>query len=241
MAGVRARKPSQPVAGDAALGVADTPRWVGRAAHKLLAALEAWRAEGLEVAGRRCLDAGASTGGFTQVLLAEGAARVVSVDVGHGQLVPELTAEPRVEERSGTTIRGLRPDDVGGAADVVVADLSFISLTLVLPDLAGLAAPHGDLVVLVKPQFEVGRARLGGSGIVTDPDARADAVLGVVAAARAAGLHPRGLVPSPVTGGSGNAEYLLWARSDPSGTMTDDDVRATVRAMTTDHATGGRR
>lgn len=240
--GEPARKPAQPVTADTELVVAaDAPRWVGRAAHKLHAALDAWRAEGLAVRGRRCLDVGASTGGFTQVLLAEGAAHVVAVDVGHGQLVAELAADPRVEDRSGTTVRGLRPEDVGGPAEVVVADLSFISLTLVLGDLAGLLAPDGDLVVLVKPQFEVGRGRLGGSGVVTDPSDRARAVERVVDAARAAGLHPRGLRPSPVHGGSGNAEYLLWARSDPSGTMSGDRVRATVRAMTADPTPGGSR
>ncbi len=108
-------------------------------------------------------------------------------------------------------------------------------------DLAGLLAPTGDLVVLVKPQFEVGRARLTGSGVVADAADRAGAVLGVVEAARGAGLHPVGLCPSPVHGSTGNAEYLLWARSDPSATMSDDDVRATVRAMTADQPSGGRR
>ncbi len=240
--GEPARKPAQPVGGAAELVVdPDATRWVGRAAHKLQAALDAWAAEGLRVAGRRCIDVGASTGGFTQVLLTGGAACVVAVDVGHGQLAAELVADPRVEDRSGTTVRGLRPQDVGGVADLVVADLSFISLTLVLTDLARLLAPDGDLVALVKPQFEVGRRRLGGSGVVTDPADRAHALERVVDAARAAGLHPRALRPSPVHGGSGNAEYLLWARSDPSGTMTDDSVRATVRAMTTDPTPGGPR
>jgi len=242
VAGVPARKPAQPVRADTDLAVADdAPRWVGRAAHKLLAALDTWRAEGLTVAGRRCVDVGASTGGFTQVLLAEGAAHVIAVDVGQDQLVPELAADPRVKDRSGTTVRGLHPDDLGGPADVVVADLSFISLTLVLGDLAGLLAPDGDLVVLVKPQFEVGRARLGGSGVVTEPAHRAEAVLRVVDAARAVGLGPRGLRASPVHGGTGNAEYLLWARRDRSGTMSEDRVRATVRIMTTDQTPGGRR
>lgn len=241
MGGEPARKAAQPVAPDTDLAVTVATRWVGRAAHKLLAALDTWADHGLTVAGRRCVDVGASTGGFTQVLLARGAQHVVAVDVGHGQLVAELASDPRVEDRSGTTVRGLRPDDVGGAADLVVADLSFISLALVLTDLAGLLTPRGDLVVLVKPQFEVGRARLGGSGVVTDAADRAAAVLRVVDAARAAGLHPRGLRASPVSGGTGNAEYLLWARRDPSGTMSDDEVRDTVRAMTTDQTPGGPR
>ncbi len=240
VAGRTARKPAQPVDGDTSLTVdPDRNRWVGRAAPKLLAALQAWRPQGLAVAGRRCLDVGASTGGFTQVLLAEGAARVVAIDVGHGQLVPELAEDPRVDERSGTTVRGLDPDDVGGPGDLVVADLSFISLTLVLPDLVRLLAPSGDLAVLVKPQFEVGRGRLSGSGVVTEPREREEAVLRVLDAAARCGLHPHGLLPSPVRGATGNAEYLLWFRSEPSGTMSQDRLRAAVHAMTTDPTPAG--
>lgn len=219
----------------------DVPRFVGRGAHKLVAALRVWGPEGLAVAGRRCIDVGASTGGFTQVLLGEGAERVVAVDVGHGQLVPEIAADPRVVDRSGTTVRGLVADDVGGRGDLVVADLSFISLTLVLQDLAGLLAPDGDLVVLVKPQFEVGRGRLSGSGVVTDPRDRADAVARVLEVLGECGLHVRGLLASPVSGSAGNAEYLVWARRDPSGTMTRGRLRAAVRAMTTNPSTGGHR
>ena len=240
--GTTARKPAQPVGSDAGLTVdATARRWVGRGAVKLLAALEAWQDEGLRVAGRRCVDVGASTGGFTEVLLEHGAREVVAIDVGHGQLVPELAADPRVVDRSGTTVRGLTAEDLGGAADLVVADLSFISLTLVLGDLARLRGDDGDLVVLVKPQFEIGRGRLSASGVVTDPEDRADAVTRVLDAATAAGLHPHGLLPSPVRGSTGNAEYLLWARSEPSDTMTEDRTRALVRAVTTDPSTGGRR
>ncbi len=239
--GVAAVKPATPVdAGTDIVLDVDGPRWVGRAAHKLLAALEAWGAQGLRVAGRRCLDVGASTGGFTQVLLEHGAAHVVAVDVGHGQLVAGLGADPRVEDRPGTSIRGLAPDDVGGPADLVVADLSFISLTLVAPELAGLLAPDGDLVVLVKPQFEVGRSRLGRGGIVTAARDRRAAVEGVLEAFSVAGLHPHGLVASPIAGGTGNAEYLLWARSEPSDTMNPDEVRAALREAT-EATTGGRR
>lgn len=230
-----ARKPSQPVDADTHVTVDDAgPRWVGRGALKLLAALDTWGPQGLTADGRRCIDVGASTGGFTQVLLRRGAARVVAVDVGHGQLVPELAADPRVEDRPGTTVRGLHAEDVGGPADLVVADLSFISLTLVTADLARLTAPDGDLVVLVKPQFEVGRERLARDGVVTDPRGRADALAGVVAALRGAGLHVHGLERSPVTGTTGNVEYLLWARSVPSDRMSEDDVRAAVRALTDD-------
>ncbi len=218
----------------------DGPRWVGRAAHKLAAALDAWVPQGLAVRGRRCVDVGASTGGFTQVLLAAGAAQVVAVDVGHGQLVPEVAADPRVVERSGTTVRGLSAADVGGAADLVVADLSFISLTLVLRDLAGLLGPGADLVVLVKPQFEVGKGRLNRQGVVTSVRDRRAAVDKVLDAVQAQGLFVHGLRTSPISGTTGNTEYLLWARPVASDTMTGDQVRALARELTTE-TTGGRR
>ena len=217
------------------------PRWVGRAAHKLVAALDTWAGEGLRVTGRRCVDVGASTGGFTQVLLAHGAAQVVAVDVGHDQLVPEVAQDPRVDERSGTTVRGLTAADLGGPADLVVADLSFISLTLVMGDLAGLLGADADLVLLVKPQFEVGRGRLNGQGVVTDPRDRTRALDQVVAAVGEHGLHVHGIRTSPISGTSGNAEYLLWARSVPSDTMSEDRVRALVREATTQPAIGGPR
>lgn len=209
--GKPAGKPSVPVAPGQLLEVREEgPRWVSRAAYKLLGALETFGPQGLEVGGRRCLDVGASTGGFTQVLLHHGAAHVVALDVGHGQLVPGLAQDPRVTDRSRTTVRDLTPDDIGGVVDLLVADLSFISLTLVLQTFRGLVRDEGDLVVLVKPQFEVGRTRLGKGGIVRAQGDRAWAVTEVARAALAAGLHPRGLARSPIEGGEGNAEYLLW-------------------------------
>ncbi len=238
---VLARKPSQPVDGATPLTVAAPgPRWVGRGAVKLLAALDTWGPDGLSARGRRCIDVGASTGGFTQVLLESGARHVVALDVGRDQLAAEIVADPRVLDLPGTTVRGLTPQDVGGPFDLLVTDLSFISLTLVAHELAGLLGPEGDLVALVKPQFEVGRERLGRGGLVTDPRARADALTQVVAAFRAEGLHVRGLATSPVTGSTGNVEYLLWARSDRSDTMTEDEVRAAVRAVGHDSTGGGR-
>ena len=241
MAGVTAPKPATPVDGGTDIVLDDVgPRWVGRAAHKLLAALDAWGGEGLAVEGRRCIDVGASTGGFTQVLLEHGASHVVAVDVGHGQLARELAEDARVEDRPGTTIRGLAPADVGGPADLVVTDLSFISLTLVAAELAGLLTADGDLVALVKPQFEVGRSRLGRGGLVTGAEDREAAVAGVLDAFAAAGLHLHGLRPSPITGSTGNAEYLLWVRSVPSDTMNPDEVRAALREATAP-STGGRR
>ncbi|KAF0832555.1 TlyA family RNA methyltransferase [Ornithinibacter aureus] len=234
-----AAKPSLPVADDVIEVEVSGPRWVGRAAHKLDAALQEWAPEGLTVQGRRCVDVGASTGGFTQVLLAAGAAHVAAVDVGHGQLVPEVANDPRVTEHSGTTIRGLQPETIGGPADLVVADLSFISLTLVLADLVRLMGERGDLVVLVKPQFEVGRGRLNRQGVVTDQRDRTAALHRVVEATLDAGLFVHGIRQSPIAGTTGNVEYLLWARSDPSDTMSADRVREIVRETTTE-ARGGR-
>ena len=209
--GTRATKPAAPVAADETIDVrVEGPRWVGRAAYKLVGALEAFGPHGLTVSGRRCLDVGASTGGFTQVLLHHGASHVIALDVGHGQLVPALADDPRVTDRSRTTVRELRAADIGGPVDLLVADLSFISLTLVLDTFRALLHDSGDAVVLVKPQFEVGRTRLGKGGIVRAQGDRAWAVTEVARAAVAAGLHPRGLARSPIEGGEGNVEYLLW-------------------------------
>lgn len=236
-----ARKPALTVDDSTPITVAGSgPRWVGRGALKLAAALDRWGPQGLSVRGRRCIDVGASTGGFTQVLLRYGADHVVALDVGRDQLAPDLVADPRVTDLSGTTVRGLDAPDVGGPFDVVVTDLSFISLTLVAAELAGLLAPDGDLVALVKPQFEVGRERLGRAGLVTDRRAREGALTRVVAALGAEGLHVRAVAPSPVTGSTGNVEYLLWARPAPSDTMTEDEVRAAVRAVSHDSTGGGR-
>ncbi|WP_235543666.1 TlyA family RNA methyltransferase [Phycicoccus sp. Soil803] len=209
--GKPASKPSLPVTPGQVIEVREEgPRWVSRAAYKLLGALETFGPRGLVVTGRRCLDVGASTGGFTQVLLHHGASHVIALDVGHGQLVPALADDPRVTDRSRTTVRDLRAGDLGGAVDLLVADLSFISLTLVLETFRGLLTDEGDAVVLVKPQFEVGRTRLGKGGIVRAQGDRAWAVTEVARAAVAAGLHPQGLARSPIEGGEGNAEYLLW-------------------------------
>lgn len=209
--GKPAAKASIPVSPSQHVQVRDEgPRWVSRAAYKLLGALETFGPLGLEVAGRRCLDVGASTGGFTQVLLHHGAAHVIALDVGHGQLVAALADDPRVTDRSRTTVRDLTADAIGGVVDLLVADLSFISLTLVLETFRQLLTDEGDAVVLVKPQFEVGRTRLGKGGIVRSQGDRASAVTEVARAAQAAGLHPRALARSPIEGGEGNAEYLLW-------------------------------
>ncbi len=184
---------------------ADT--YVSRGAHKLLGALAAFPL--VEVAGRDCLDAGASTGGFTQVLLEAGAARVLAVDVGYGQLAWPVRMDPRVHVLERTNVRTLKVGDVPFRPSLVVADLSFIPLGVVLPALDEVALPGADLLLMVKPQFEVGRD-LVGDGVVRDPSLRSRAVLGVAEAATARGLQVRGVVASPLPGPSGNVEYFLW-------------------------------
>ncbi|KPM54597.1 hemolysin [Frankia sp. R43] len=168
----------------------------------------------LVVAGRRCLDVGASTGGFTDVLLRYGAREVVAVDVGYGQLVWRLRADPRVRVLDRTNARHLAPDQVGEPVDLVVGDLSFISLVLVLPALRVCAGPDADFVLLVKPQFEVGREFLGAGGVVRDVALHAGAVRSVAAAAAELGLGVCGVTASPLPGPAGNVEYLLWLRAD---------------------------
>ncbi len=190
--------------------------YVSRGGHKLAGALAAFAAGGLTVAGRRCLDAGASTGGFTDVLLRAGAARVVAVDVGYGQLAWPIRTSDRVDVHERTNVRTLTTEAIGGPVDLTVADLSFISLRLVLPALAGCTAPHGDLVLMVKPQFEVGKERVGPGGVVRDPALRAEAVLDVAAAAVEVGLGVAGVTASPLPGPSGNVEFFVWFRRDAS-------------------------
>ena len=189
----------------------DERSWVSRGAHKLLGALGAFQ---VPVAGRRALDAGASTGGFTEVLLDRGAASVAAVDVGYGELAWRLRTDERVLVLERTNVRTLEPDRIGGPVDLVVADLSFISLRVVLPALTGCARPGADLLPMVKPQFEVGRERLGAGGVVRDPGHRAEAVLGVARAATALGWGTAGVVASPLPGPAGNVEFFLWLRRD---------------------------
>lgn len=210
-----ASKPATGVTTDADLVVRadpDQPDYVSRGGHKLAGALAAFVPEGFQIAGRRCLDAGASTGGFTDVLLRAGAAQVVAVDVGYGQLAWSLQSDPRVVVHDRTNIRELTPELVGGQVEVVVGDLSFISLRLVLDALLGVTAPGGDLALMVKPQFEVGRERLGKGGVVREPAHRVDAVLGVASAAAERGWGAVAVAVSPLPGPSGNVEYFLWLR-----------------------------
>ncbi|HEX5496367.1 MAG TPA: TlyA family RNA methyltransferase [Mycobacteriales bacterium] len=187
------------------------PEYASRGAHKLVGALDAFT--GLTVASRRCLDAGASTGGFTDVLLRRGAREVVAVDVGYGQLAWRLRTDPRVRVHERTNVRSLTAADVGGRVGLTVVDLSFISLRLVLPALVACTEPGGDVVPMVKPQFEVGRDRLPAGGVVRDPEDRAQTVLSVAREAAGLGLGVAGVVASPLPGPSGNVEFFLWLRA----------------------------
>ena len=228
--GMPAAKPATAVSVDANLTVAaDERTWVSRGAHKLIGALDAF---GVNVEGRRCLDAGASTGGFTEVLLDRGAAEVVAADVGYGQLAWSLRSDERVHVLERTNVRALTPEAIGGPVDLVVADLSFISLATVLPALTACAARDADIVPMVKPQFEVGKDRVGAGGVVSDPALRADAVLAV--ARRAAELHwyAVDVTASPLPGPSGNVEFFLRFRADTDEPLLGDDLeRAVARAI----------
>ncbi|MFJ6677214.1 TlyA family RNA methyltransferase [Actinosynnema sp. NPDC091369] len=226
--GTVATKPATAVELDTALVVRDTddPNYASRGAHKLVGALEAF--DGVDVKGRRCLDAGASTGGFTDVLLRAGARQVVAADVGRGLLDWRLRTDDRVVVKDKTNVRSLTPEDIGGPVELVVADLSFISLRLVLPALAGCLDEEGDLLPMVKPQFEVGKERLGSGGVVRDPELRAEAVLDVVASAAGLGLRLHGVTASPLPGPSGNVEFFVWLRRGEP--LDAADATALVRA-----------
>jgi 23S rRNA (cytidine1920-2'-O)/16S rRNA (cytidine1409-2'-O)-methyltransferase len=229
VAGQQAAKPATQVAVDAPITVeqaSDGPDYVSRGGHKLAGALETFSSMGAEsaagqahrsgthglvVAGKRCLDAGASTGGFTDVLLRAGAAHVLAVDVGYGQLAWSLQTDERVTVLDRVNVRNLSPGQVAPPPELVVADLSFISLTMVLPALAACAADGADFLLMVKPQFEVGKDKAG-SGVVRDPELRAAAVASVARAAAGLGLGVAGITASPLPGPSGNVEYFLWLR-----------------------------
>ncbi|MCA1983674.1 TlyA family RNA methyltransferase [Nocardioides nematodiphilus] len=232
VAGARATKPATGVTTDAAIVVREDPNdpdYASRGGHKLAGALEAFAALGLSVEGRRCLDAGASTGGFTDVLLRHGAREVVAVDVGYGQLVWRLQQDPRVIVHDRTNVRELTTELIDGAVDVIVGDLSFISLELVLDALIGVTAPDGDLALMVKPQFEVGKDRVGRGGVVRDEALRAEAVNAVAAAAATRGWGARAVTTSPLPGPSGNIEYFLWLRRG-AATISPEEIDAAVRA-----------
>ena len=225
--GMPAAKPATAIAVTAALTVEgdDGRSWVSRGAHKLIGALDAF---GLSVDNRRCLDAGASTGGFTEVLLDRGAREVVAVDVGYGQLAWSLRNDPRVVVLERTNVRELTADAIGGPVDLVVADLSFISLATVLPALTSCASGDADIVPMVKPQFEVGKDRVGAGGVVSDPDLRADAVIAVARRAAELQWQTVGVTASPLPGPSGNVEYFLHLRAGPDSQLHGERLEQAV-------------
>jgi 23S rRNA (cytidine1920-2'-O)/16S rRNA (cytidine1409-2'-O)-methyltransferase len=206
--GQKAAKPGHAVASDARVEVLQPPRYVGRGGLKLEAALQQFA---IDVRERVCADIGASTGGFTDCLLQHGAARVYAVDVGSGQLDWKLRSDPRVVVRERINARYLRPEDIGEAVDMAVMDVSFISATLVIPAAAALLKDSGEMVILVKPQFEAGRGQVGKGGIVRDPGLQAQACERVSRRVEELGFRTS-FVESPILGAEGNKEFLLYAR-----------------------------
>ena len=225
VAGIKATKAASLVADDAPVALSACPRpFASRGGGKLAAALDRFA---VDPGGRDCLDAGASTGGFTDCLLQRGAARVIAVDVGYGQLTWSLRTDPRVTVMDRTNVRDLIPSMLACVPDLVVADLSFISLRLTLPTLAAVAAPGATFVVLVKPQFEAGRGQVGRGGVVRDPDVWRRALSGVIATARSVSLEPLNVMASPLPGPAGNVEFPLHLVAGSSGSAVD--LEAAVR------------
>ena len=211
VSGIPASKAATQVDPETSITIADSREdYVSRGGHKLAGALDAFPS--LKIEGRVALDAGASTGGFTDVLLKRGASKVIAVDVGYGQLAWPLQQDPRVEIHDRTNVRLLSPDLISQPPSVIVADLSFISLNLVIPALTSVAARDADFLLMVKPQFEVGRENLGAGGVVRDLKLRKSAVVNVADAAVKSGLEMVDVVASPLPGPSGNVEYFLWLK-----------------------------
>lgn len=222
--GDRASKPGQMVAPDVELHVDERPRYVSRGGEKLVNALDAF---GLDPAGRRCLDVGASTGGFSDVLLQRGAAHVVALDVAYGELDWSLRGDDRVTVIERTNARGIAPSDLPYRPDLIVADVSFISLTKVLPAVLACADARWDALAMVKPQFELGRGRVGKGGVVRDPADRREALVGVAAAARDLGAAVLGFASSGLPGPKGNRESFVWlAEGGRAGARDDLDAAA---------------
>ena len=221
--GLRAQKPGQLVAEDVAVSVDEAPRFVSRGGIKLANALAA---TGLCPAGRRALDVGASTGGFTDCLLQRGAEHVVAVDVAYGELDWRLRTDPRVTVLERVNARGLRPEQLPYPPDLVVADVSFVSLSKVLPALRACVAPRFDVLALVKPQFEVGRERVGKGGVVRSADDRRGALVAVAAAARELGAAVLGFASSGLPGPKGNRETFVWLAEGGRGGVVDPEAAA---------------
>jgi 23S rRNA (cytidine1920-2'-O)/16S rRNA (cytidine1409-2'-O)-methyltransferase len=225
--GEPARKPGQMVSDDAEISVERGPEFVSRGGTKLANALDAL---GIEVERRRALDVGASTGGFTDVLLQRGAEAVVALDVAYGELHWRLRQDPRVTVIERTNARSLEAGDLPFRPDLVVADVSFISLTKVLPAVLACAAPRFDCLAMVKPQFEAGRERIGKGGVVRDPETRVETVVAVAEAARADGWSVMGFAPSGLAGPAGNRETFAWL-AEPGREGALEDLTAAVRAV----------
>ncbi|ADH92668.1 TlyA family RNA methyltransferase [Arcanobacterium haemolyticum] len=228
-------KPSRQMDPAQALIVNDQDRddYASRGAHKLIGALDYLGDAAPQVKGVRALDAGASTGGFTDVLLRRGAASVVAVDVGYGQLAWRLREDPRVEVHERTNVRTLSPDVVAPAPGLIVGDLSFISLTLLIPPLVACASPTADFLLMVKPQFEIGKDRLGAGGVVRNPEHHVETVLNVALCARENGLGIQAIAPSPLPGPAGNVEYFIHMKAgtpDALGEDLENAIREAVAA-----------
>ena len=224
--GIPATKPATQVDAETSITIAgERDDYVSRGGHKLAGALDAFAS--ISIAGKRALDAGASTGGFTDVLLKREIGSVIAVDVGYGQMAWEIRQDPRVTILDRTNVRNLTIDQIGDPVDLIVADLSFISLALVLPALVGVSLPETDFLVMVKPQFEVGREKLGAGGVVRDPLLRKYAVREVADAAFEMGLGCEGVVASSLPGPSGNVEYFLWLKRG-SAKITDAALDAAI-------------
>ena len=229
--GMAANKPATGVDGNVSIKVSesDDDRWASRGAHKLLGALEAFEPMGVSVKDKVVLDAGASTGGFTDVCLGRGARTVHAVDVGYGQLIWRLQNDDRVVVHDRTNVRTLTPEILEDTADLMVGDLSFISIELVLPAIAACMREGADLLPMVKPQFEVGKDRLGSGGVVRRAELRAEVTRNIAVAAMKYGLSTKGVVASPLPGPSGNVEFFLWLVKDGGASMpTMDELDAMV-------------
>jgi 23S rRNA (cytidine1920-2'-O)/16S rRNA (cytidine1409-2'-O)-methyltransferase len=224
--GEPAQKPGQRVPADVAIEVTGEPQLASRGGEKLTAALDALA---LDPSGRRCLDVGASTGGFTDVLLRRGARHVVALDVASGELHPRLRDDPRVTVVDRSNAREVVPAKLPYRPDLLVADVSFISLTKVLPSVLACAADEFDCLALVKPQFEVGRERLGKGGVVRDPDDRRSALVAVGEAARELGFSVLGFASSGLPGPAGNQETFVWLAPSARGGV--DDIEAAARQV----------
>lgn len=223
--GMKAAKPASIVEPEASIRVekSEDDDWASRGAHKLLGALAAFEPQGLQVAGRKALDAGASTGGFTDVLLRHDAREVLAVDVGYGLLIWRLQNDERVKVMDRTNIRNLTPEMTDGLCDLMVGDLSFISLKLTLPAIAACMKEGADLLPMVKPQFEVGKERLGSGGVVRSPELRTEVTRDIAEFALTLGLSLRAVVASPLPGPSGNVEYFLWLVKDDGASAPDPE------------------